>query len=583
MKKQANFRTFLTAFTLLVLGSGISEAQVANDELDANNVLARVNAVGPLWFDGSSHLFEVPAGSGLSTMFASNLWVGGQSVNGQLHVAAERFRASGTDYFSGPIANPPYASINLFVFNRTWKLTRAQIDNHIANWSQSGYQAPSDLTTWPSHGDLTKGEAAQLAPFKDLNNNGVYEPQQGEYPIIRGDVAIYSIFNDATGLHTESGAAALGIEVHQMAYAFNCPLVANQHNTIYLNYRIINRSNFTFTDTYFGMWSDGDLGNGSDDYVGAMVDRGAYYFYNGDAFDESNGGKPGYGTAPPMQAVVFLGGPALDPDGVDNQPSVQIKGSVNGFGFNDGVADNERHGMSHFIFHNNNQSPLGDPSTGTEYYNYMRGMWRDGTHLTYGGIGYNPSDPNAVSADYMFPGASDPNGFGTSGQTQSNWDEVTAGNAPSDRRGLGSYGPITFSAQEEVELDFAFIYMRDLTATTTGAALVGMQDAVDFIRQGFANNNTGCGAPIFTAVEESVANSTVTAYPNPVENQLTLEISNFQQAVPYTLTDITGRVVREGQLLQSREVLDMTDLVEGLYHLRLQHAGSPETLPIMVR
>jgi len=34
---------------------------------------------------------------------------------------------------------------------------------------------------------------------------------------------LFFIFNDARNPHTESGGLNLGIEVHGMAYAFNCP------------------------------------------------------------------------------------------------------------------------------------------------------------------------------------------------------------------------------------------------------------------------------------------------------------------------------------------------------------------------
>ncbi|MBK8414466.1 MAG: hypothetical protein IPL22_08125 [Bacteroidetes bacterium] len=35
-----------------------------------------------------------------------------------------------------------------------------------------------------------------LAPFADFNSNGIYDPQNGDYPYILGDESIYSIFND---------------------------------------------------------------------------------------------------------------------------------------------------------------------------------------------------------------------------------------------------------------------------------------------------------------------------------------------------------------------------------------------------
>ena len=50
------------------------------------------------------------------------------------------------------------------------------------------------------------------------------------------------------------------------------------------------------------------------------------------------------------------------------------------------------------------------PQTAIQYYNYMRGLWRDGTRFVYGASG-NISSSGAlanVNTDYCFPGDSDP-------------------------------------------------------------------------------------------------------------------------------------------------------------------------------
>jgi hypothetical protein len=142
----------------------------------------------------------------------------------------------------------------------------------------------SNIAEWPAHDDTTIGEAYYLAPFVDTNNDG-------DYPEIKGDQAIYFIYNDA---FSAAMFNSMTTETHVMAYAFQCPDSAIQ-NTIFVDYRVYNRSNNTYDSTYVGMWSDFDIGNAQDDYVQCDVTRSLFYGFNEDLFDDDNSGRPGYG------------------------------------------------------------------------------------------------------------------------------------------------------------------------------------------------------------------------------------------------------------------------------------------------
>ena len=83
-------------------------------DLDINNVRARITAGGDLFRDSTSSQFEVPKGSGKGTVFAGNLWIGGVDAGGQLKMAANTYRQSGTDFWAGPVSNSyaaPYDNI----------------------------------------------------------------------------------------------------------------------------------------------------------------------------------------------------------------------------------------------------------------------------------------------------------------------------------------------------------------------------------------------------------------------------------------------------------------------------------------
>ena len=262
-----------------------------------------------------------------------------------------------------------------------------------------------------------------------------------------------------------------------MAYAFNCTNDSALYNTIFTNYKIINKSSFHIDSTFIGNWADFDIGAFGDDYIGCDVSRGAMYAYNGDLIDGPSGnGELIYGANPPAQAVVFLRGPFANADGIDNPANSTPSGS----NYGDGIVDKERLGRSNFVYYDNNFNPInGNPTGAGDYYQFMTSTWRNGQPVTYGGAGTAVGIPSK----YVYPGNSDPLGFGT-GAVQPSWDELFSANLPGDRRGLGSVGPFTMQPGSTHTLDFAYVYGRG----TSGNNLINvavMQKRIDSVKNKF--------------------------------------------------------------------------------------------------
>ncbi|MCD4737614.1 MAG: hypothetical protein K8R53_16355, partial [Bacteroidales bacterium] len=435
------------------------------DFLDVNNIKARINAFGNHFWDlpgGIGASYEYPIGSGLHTMFNNTMWIGGMDNNQQLKLAAERYRQWGTDFWTGPLSDDGNVwidtteSMNWF---KVWKLSKEEVAWHKNHWNDPGYEIPENIVTWPAHGDVTLGQSYYLAPFVDVDGDSIYHPEQGDYPLMRADQSIYFIFNDQK-LHTETGSEPIGIEVHGMAYAFSAQQEPELKNAIFLSYKIFNRSGIQLDDAFLGLFSDFDIGYAWDDFVGCDIERGAYYGYNGDDYDED------YGEFPPAQGIIVLGGPYMDTDGLDN-PTGGCDESINGVGFGDGIIDNERYGMSKFVFFNNTGNIMGDPQMPEEYYNYLQAKWKDGTNMMYGGNGHPEHGAYGPACNFMFPGLSDPCNWGTGGNPPNgpvDWTEEIAGNNPNDRRGLCSMGPFTLEAGGFQKVDIAFITARGNSA-----------------------------------------------------------------------------------------------------------------------
>ncbi len=487
-----------------------------SNELTINNVRAYLETGGTMWFKELAE-YEIPIGSGKTSMFCAALWIGGRDANGQLKLAAVRFRQVGNDFWTGPlkISGAGTTQSMCIKFDKHFKITRSEVDQHIAGYNTSGYVMPSSIANWPAHGD--EGYSYYLAPFKDVNGNGVYDPENGDYPyydinndlcpwtedniaaaaahelprtpedlwleqrnypgsepdynrsngmiyadhVLKGDATMFWIFNDNGGPHTESGGSPIGLEIRGQAFGFSTNDDLN--NMTFYSYEIINRSTYTLTNTFFSQWVDPDLGYAYDDYVGCDVGRGLGYCYNGTNVDGS-GQTWAYGDQPPAIGVDFFQGPYMDADNRDNPKFYAdsaiysgycdkfLKSSyandqmaINGVNFGDGIVDNERFGMRRFVYHNNDNTVVGDPSEAYEYYNMLQGIWKDNTKMKFGG---NAHDSNGPDCDFMFPGTSDVCNWGTQGidpnySKDGGWTEANEGNAPYDRRFMQSAGPFT--------------------------------------------------------------------------------------------------------------------------------------------
>ena len=425
----------------------------ARADLDINNVRTPIFINGDMWWDlvGNAE-YEVPFGSGKHSLFSGAIWIGGKDASQNLRVAAQTYRQSGNDFWPGPLdtTNATIGNDVCTAYDKHWKITLSEVKNFAEYYAATGnaddYPVPDVIKTWPAIGnDSVLNQARYLAPFFDYNMDGRYSYQEGDYPkfnlsgvaecgeYLLGDQTIWWVFNDAGDIHSETGSPFnIGIEIQAQAFGFNTNDEIN--NMTFYRYKIINRSSLSLNETYFGSWIDPDLGNYLDDYVGCDVARGFGYCYNGDADDD---GALGYGLNPPAIGVDFFEGPLADPgDGVDNNRNNIVD------------EPGEQIIMSKFVYYDNNSTVTGNPNLANHYYDYLRGVWKDGTKMVYGGNGHQTA--GADTCDFMFPGDTDPTGWGTNGVTGLfPWSEnqPTAGggtpNEPSDRRFIQSAGAFT--------------------------------------------------------------------------------------------------------------------------------------------
>ena len=566
--------------------------------LAVNNVRSRINTSGDMWENFATGMAQyfIPANTQKTSLFAGALWIGGVDVNNQLKLAAQRFRQVGVDYWPGPLTIDQTASTNQETcarWDRMFHMSKAEVAEFIGWYASEnkaqefpGYTGPGDgIRNWPAHSD-DPNQAFYMAPFFDANGDGVYNPDDGDYPyydfdnvlcplnyvgikgwkptptmgsaegfygkdsiwvpnhyktetggilvdqILKGDETFWWVFNDKGNAHGETSGQPIGLEIRAQAFAFATNDEIN--NMTFFSYEIINRSTFRLTNTYFAPWTDPDLGHAYDDYVGCDVVRGMGYCYNGKDVDGA-GEVNAYGAHPPAIGIDFFQGPYLDPNGYDNPaytgkpiggPSFQgsceiisfhgnmrtmsftytdpVTGQVgdstaeflvkaeaiNGVNFGNGIVDDERFGMRRFLYHNNNtqgSNPnMQDPGVASDYYNYLRGFWKNGKRMVYdGGDAFSGVGPEA---DFMFPGDSDPCNWGTMGVVPpvTYWTEETAGNEPNDRRFVQSAGPFTLEPGAVNYITFGVPWARDMTGNAW-ASVERLRDADDKCQALFDN------------------------------------------------------------------------------------------------
>ncbi len=543
--------------------SNIKSQQSTYEYLSINNIKATISK-NALFVDPSriGKGFESPKNNGVNSIYGANIWISGLH-NGSVY---SNIRTYGSDLGlysgnSGPVSNTSHTD-SLFntKWDRVWKVSAHQIDWHKNHWNDMGYQVPQELLDWPAHGNIVKGESANLAPFVDYNNDQTYNPYDGDYPLIKGDEAIYFIYNDG---YSKISLHPMYTEVHGMAYAYGCGDSALM-NTIFVDYKIYNRSNKTYNSTRVGMWSDIDLGYAQDDYVECDVDRSMFFVYNGNDYDLEYLDNPG------AQAVMLLKGAKQDDDGIDNNIGIGAGETVNGIGFDDGIIDNEYWGMEYFQYYKNglgSNPAVSGPQLELDYNYYLSGRWKDGSHVVHGADGHHSSvSQNPINTKYMFPDNSDSQNYGTGGIQVPVWNDPLV-HFPGDRRGVASTGPVTFAPGDAIELTYAFVLGRDYNVTGAQAGVDVMLERVDSVRSYYAQGKlTPCGFPL--SVDHKDPEIGMEIYPNPTRNIVYVNLEKSEN-VRIDILDAAGKVLQTRKVNQSNVTIDLAQFSNGIYFIKV--------------
>lgn len=508
------------------------DVPTSRTELDVNNVRATLLNAGDMWWGAtlsSDAGYEIPKGSGNTSLFAGGIWFGGLDANQQLHLAGQSYRQfpngsmGASDFYTGPLdtATGEIASSRCAIYDRHFKINCADVER-----AKSTGKYTEDMLDWPGNGDAAYGEAHYLAPFVDINGNGLYEPSAGDHPDIPGDQAIWWVMNDKGNSHTLYSGLPIGLEVQVMAFAYATSDEVN--DMTFYKYKLVNRGNIALSDTYFGKWADQDLGSASDDYIGCDVDRNLAFAYNGD--NDDSGFPAGYGLNPPAVGITFLD---------------------NNFGSN-----GQKLPMSSFMYFQN-AAPDGrdDPENATEVYRYLRGVWANGIPMTYGEGGYDPTSTDYAS--YAYPGTTDPQG-------RPDWSEITEENPVGDRRTIQAVGPFGFSPGSVYEISIGVVWARD---SSNLASVEKMKLASDKAQQ-LADNSFiiaghSCNSPLTGIASASGFEGSL--FPNPMSSVSVLKFADRPGKAAVRIYDSQGKLIRSEIFFGNEYRIGKEEMKAGIY------------------
>lgn len=517
---------------LLLLGS-ISLFAQRTGTFNINNLRAEVCDNGSLFQNYNvRNRLTVNNTGGQCIMFEAQLWFAANAGSNtytalQTDYVPQSRPLSTSDYSAGPVSNdytdPNYTSR----YQRIWQVRKSDIDYHITHFQDPGYRVHSVIEDWPAHGDTNRGEAFNLAPFHDFNGNGLYEPTLGDYPLIRGDEAIYIIYNDEHRTNPNTDNNGLGLEIHMMLYAFDEPSQYHLFNSLFLYYRVINRSNRTYENFHSNFYKGITLGNPNDDLIGSDSTRAMIYTYNLDTID------PGWGAfgAYPGSVTVF------DPESIANRA------------------------MLHHTTISDVDTNASYPRNKTDYYNFNRGLWKDGTPLrldnpsglldTNNGSGYQTSPPFGPISQWAFN------------------DQVNWYNNPNFRylptMLLGRMDE-NFGPGDSICWNLTIAYANDSSDANPYAPVVRLKAKVDSLTQFFQNQNYNCSTYELNLEKDLVTEYAI--YPQPASALIHIEGPHHIQK--FRIFNLNASLELEGEVLSTSFDINCESLKPGVYILNLE-------------
>lgn len=542
MKTKLN-TLFLLLLLLIFLNPSIvaqdCDAPIAQTELNFNSVKAGLLQGGSLWWDGSHGKYIFPYhqdGPEVSALFAGGFWLGGIDPGGNLKLVASTYGLGNgnSSYFAGPLDENGQTNLsNCTNWDRFFTVYKGEIDAFKNDWQDNGVldnPIPPSLRGWPAIGNPHFLEYSgfslpdqQLAPFHDTNNDGIYNPSDGDYPATKdASQATWWVFNDSGNSPQKPlNSTPVTAEVQVMAYAYSGCNISLDNSTFY-DVKLIHKAIEPLDSAYFSLWVDPDLGCHTDDFMGCIPEEKMAIIYNEDAVDGTTGCNCDLGVNSYCEEIPIIG--------------IKVMEDFN----EDGMGN----GLSSFLIMGYNLPPTqAPPNTIQEYYNLMTGHWLDGSPIL---------DPDGNEVQFQYPGnPADPE----------QWSLCTDEAPPADRRFLMNFGPFNLDPGQIKEMTFAVIGVENVAHPCP--SITPLTDAVEEINEYLDD---------LTADEDIIVDNNIISFsPNPLTDVSFIKVKNEDLSITgIQVFNAKGTlVVSENSLYQKEYVLKKQNLAPGMYFYKI--------------
>ncbi len=404
-------------------------------------------------------------------------------------IIAGGFGQNNNHWVPGPIVNESASSTSFCTYyNRVWNVSAMEIRNlkeMYANGNLNISDIPIDILEWPAKNNPHVGNFSiqeDLAHFVDSNNDNIYNPLDGDYPIALSNLPnflpyafSFSVYHDQAFDLSLANPISMGIEIRQTQYVMNCISDIPSNHSIFTRAEIVHKGEQRIKDARIALWQEKSLG--CEDYLGCDTTLQCTYSYERNGIDPQPCMWPEIDPVPEqsgaISTTVFLNENLLS--SMYYKPAFQ---DLDTFPYQD--TDTEF-------------SPLSNP----QQYNLFDAQWPDGRPLTIGNAGQDLTGEPSKYAFFDLP------------TQEEGWSMQTAGIDPKFYYAtVNSFYKNDLEPGQKISIDLVnYIYYKE---ESSGLEIFqDWQSKVLELKNHFANFNNADSFDCFNNIETCTGNDCV--------------------------------------------------------------------------
>ncbi|HPQ20818.1 MAG TPA: T9SS type A sorting domain-containing protein [Saprospiraceae bacterium] len=378
-------------------------------------------------------------GSQLKFLFNESVWFSGMAVDDSIYVSANTFSTATEGYDFKPGSLDDNGDINDCInWDRFFRVESRDIikaEQLYIYGELSKESLPENILYWPARGNPHffekygfELENRDYASFWDENSDGIYNPLDGDIPMLSDtfqsrplafdkfpSYLVFNIFNDVgNGSHLLTRGKPMHLEISRYIYTYD---IDCGKNIYFVKYKVSNKSEKAYFNFKASIWQHPTFDRGKDFAINKALGTDAS---NNSTFSHPTDlqvpGENGLNVHPVLVTRVLdgLNTPKKKIE-IDDTVYYETVTNPNELSDIETYVDDGLTGSMYMLNCNvGNYNPATCDPAGNDlpFYYMINNHWLDGVPLSSGGYGYNPS--TSESTNFVFyDNPSNPNGWST--------------------------------------------------------------------------------------------------------------------------------------------------------------------------